>query len=198
MTKLQIIEPISTTVFNKCCVRTWMESSMLGYMTAISTTSSTPINIPFVYAYSHGSKQDHYVSYNNIDGAMDAVNYLINHGHREIAVLAGHPDSFPTHQRMEGFITSLCNADLPVRDEFLFYGDWEYPSGYEQMKNILALTNRPTAIFVMNDLMAAGCINSAQEAGLKIPRDLSIIGFDNREIASYLPVPLTTIQVPES
>lgn len=155
-----------------------------------------PINIPFVYAYSHGSKYDHYVSYNNIDGAMDAVNHLISHGHREIAVLAGHPDSFPTHQRMEGFITCLNNADLPIRDEYFFYGDWEYPSGYEQMKKILALPNRPTAIFVMNDLMAAGCINFAQASGLKIPHDLSIIGFDNREIASYLPVPLTTIQVP--
>jgi LacI family transcriptional regulator len=155
-----------------------------------------PINKPFVYAYSHGSKCDHYVSYNNIDGAMDAVNYLINHGHREIAVIAGHPDSFPTKQRMNGFITSLNNASLTIRDEYICYGDWEYESGYNQIKKLLTLTNRPTAVFAMNDLMAAGCINSAQEFGMKIPQDLSIIGFDNREIARYLQVPLTTIQVP--
>jgi LacI family transcriptional regulator len=154
------------------------------------------INKPFVYAYSHGARQDYYVTYNNTDSAMDATNLLINHGHKEIAVIAGHPNSFPTQKRMEGFITSLKNASLPVRDEFIRYGDWEYESGYQQIKKLLALPNRPTAIFVMNDLMAAGCINAAQEIGFKIPQDLSIVGFDNREIASYLPVPLTTVQVP--
>jgi LacI family transcriptional regulator len=157
-----------------------------------------PIEKPFVFAYSHGSKGDHYVTYNNIDGAIDATNYLINHGHREIAIIAGHPNSFPTHQRLEGFNTAMKNAGLPIRDEYICYGDWEYESGYEQIKKLLALANRPTAVFAMNDLMAAGCLNSAQAAGLKIPQDLSIIGFDNREIASYLPVPLTTIQVPNT
>lgn len=157
-----------------------------------------PIEKPFVYAYSHGAKHDYYVSYNNIDGAMDAVNHLIHHGHREIAILAGHPDSFPTHERMKGFIASMNNAGFPVREGYIYYGDWEYESGYQQIKKILALPNRPTAVFVMNDLMAAGCINYALESGLKIPQDLSIIGFDNREIASYLPVPLTTIQVPNT
>ena len=155
-----------------------------------------PIEKPFVYAYSHGSSRDYYVSYNNINSAMNAVNHLIDHGHREIAVIAGHPDSFPTQQRMQGFYTAMKNAGLPIREEYIHYGDWEYESGYEEIKKLLALPNRPTAVFVMNDLMAAGCLNSAQESGLKIPQDLSIVGFDNREIARYLPVPLTTIQLP--
>ena len=154
------------------------------------------IEKPFVYAYSHGSDDDYYVSYNNINGAINAVKYLIDHGHRNIGVIAGHPDSFPTRQRLEGFRTAMQEAGLPVREEYIRYGDWEYPSGYKQIKSLLTLPTPPTAVFAMNDLMAAGCLNSAQEAGFSIPKDLSIIGFDNREIASYLPVPLTTIQLP--
>ena len=157
-----------------------------------------PIEKPFVYAYSHGTKCDHFVSYDNYNGAVDAVNHLVSRGHREIAVIAGHPDSFPTQQRMNGFKDAVIKAGLPLRDEFIQYGNWEYESGFQITQKILSLTRRPTAIFAMNDLMAAGCINASLESGLKIPRDLSIIGFDNREIASYLPVPLTTLQVPNN
>ena len=157
-----------------------------------------PIDKPFVIAYSQGASHDYYVTYNNFDGALDAVDYLISHGHRDIAIIAGHQDSFPTQERMQGFLSAIKQAGLPVRDEYICYGDWEYESGYQQMNKLLALPNRPTAVFAMNDLMAAGCFKSAQESGLKIPHDLSIIGFDNREIASYLPVPLTTIQLPNT
>jgi len=155
-----------------------------------------PIEKPFVYAYSHGTDKDYYVTYNNIKGAITAVNFLINHGHSEIGIVAGHPDSFPTRQRMEGFRKAMKNAGLPVHENFIRYGDWEYTSGYKQIRELLTLPSPPTAVFAMNDLMAAGCLNAAHEMGLKIPQDFSIIGFDNREIASYLPVPLTTIQLP--
>lgn len=155
-----------------------------------------PIETPFVFAYSHGTSQDYYVTYNNFNSAINATNYLIAHGHREIAIIAGHPNSFPTHERMKGVKAAMETAGLRLRDEFVCYGDWEYESGYQLTKKLLALPDRPTAIFAMNDLMAAGCLNSAQESGLNIPQDLSIVGFDNREIARYLPVPLTTIQLP--
>lgn len=157
-----------------------------------------PIDKPFVYAYSHGAEQDHYVTYNNICGARDAVNYLVKNGHREIATIAGHPDSFPTQQRMEGFLNSMKAAGLAIRREYIRYGDWEYESGYQQAQKLLTLPNRPTAIFAMNDLMAAGCLNAALEYGLNIPQELSIVGFDNREIAKYLLTPLTTIQLPNN
>jgi LacI family transcriptional regulator len=97
---------------------------------------------------------------------------------------------------MKGFKTALEKAGVSLRNEFIDYGDWEYDSGYRIAKKLLSLPHRPSAIFVMNDLMAAGCINYAQSAGLGIPQDLSVIGFDNREIARYLPVPLTTVQLP--
>ncbi len=155
-----------------------------------------PIGKPIVFAYSHGSEMDHYVTYDNVKGAITAVNYLINHGHHDIGLITGHPDSFPTHQRLEGFHAAMEQAELPVHEDYIRYGDWEYDSGYQQIKNLLTLPKPPSAVFAMNDLMAAGCLNAAQEMGLRIPQDFSIIGFDNREIASYLPVPLTTIQLP--
>jgi len=155
-----------------------------------------PIDIPFVIAYSHGTCEDFYVTYNNFNSAVNATNYLIQHGHREIAVIAGHPNSFPTHERMKGFTAALENAGLTLKKEYIDYGDWEFNSGYQATMRLLSLPTPPTAIFVMNDLMAAGSIKSAQEMGLEIPRDLSIIGFDNREISRYLSVPLTTIQLP--
>lgn len=157
-----------------------------------------PIAKPIVYAYSHGADEDHYVTYNNICGARDAIKYLAKNGHHEIAIIAGHPDSFPTHQRMEGFRNSMKEAGITIRSEYVRYGDWEYESGHQQTQKLLDLPNRPTAIFAMNDLMAAGCMNAALEHGLNIPQDLSIIGFDNREISRYLPIPLTTIQLPNN
>lgn len=155
-----------------------------------------PIDKPIVYAYSHGSSSDHYVTYDNIQGAVHAVKCLIYHGHHRIGLIAGHPNSFPTHQRMEGFYYAMKNAGIPVEDNYICYGDWEYASGYQNTKRLLTQSNPPTAIFAMNDLMAAGCLNAAHEAGLGVPYDLSIVGFDNREISRYLSVPLTTIQLP--
>lgn len=155
-----------------------------------------PIDTPFVFTYSHGTCEDHYVTYNNFDGARDATHYLIDHGHRKIAIIGGHPNSFPTHERMRGFLSVMEKHHLPVPAEYICYGDWEYPSGYRQAEILLNLPDRPSAIFVMNDVMAAGCINYAMKSGLTIPRDLSVFGFDNQPFASYLPVPLTTIQLP--
>ena len=157
-----------------------------------------PIDTPLVFAYSHGTSQDHFVTYNNFDSAINATDYLIDRGHREIAVVAGHPNSFPAHERMKGFVSAIEKSGLQQREDYICYGDWEYESGYRLTKKLLSLPTPPTAIFAMNDLMAAGCLNSAQESGWKIPQDLSIIGFDNREIARYLPIPLTTFQLPNT
>ena len=155
-----------------------------------------PISKPVVFAFSHGTSDDHYVTYNNYDSAVNATNYLIDRGHQDIALIAGHPNSFPTHERLKGFKSAIEKAGLQTRDEFIRFGDWEYDTGFQITRRLLSLPHRPSAIFAMNDLMATGCLNSAQEFGLQVPRDLSIIGFDNREISRYLPVPLTTIQLP--
>ena len=155
-----------------------------------------PMETPLVFAYSHGTENDTYVTYSNRDSAADMTRYLLKHGHTCIGVIAGHPHSYPTGQRLLGIQMALQQAGLTLPPEYIRYGDWEYASGKTQTEALLKLPSPPTAIFAMNDLMAAGSISAIQAMGMKIPKDIAIAGFDNREIASYLQPPLTTVALP--
>ena len=155
-----------------------------------------PMDTPLVFAYSHGTETDTYVTYSNRDSAADMIRYLLNKGHERIAVIAGHPHSYPTAQRLLGVQMALQQAGLALPQEYIQYGNWEYESGKEQTKKLLKLDPLPTAIFAMNDLMAAGCMAELMSAGLRIPDDMAVAGFDNREIAAYLQPSLTTVALP--
>lgn len=155
-----------------------------------------PMDRPLVFAYSHGTQQDTYVTYSNEDSAADLTHYLVGRGHKRIAVIAGHPHSYPTLKRLGGFQRAAQEAGLFIPDGYIRYGNWEYESGEEQTRELLKLDKRPTAIFAMNDLMAAGCIHALDRAKLAVPGDMAVVGFDNREIARYLHPPLTTIALP--
>ncbi|MBP3409638.1 MAG: LacI family DNA-binding transcriptional regulator [Clostridia bacterium] len=157
-----------------------------------------PLDRPLVFAYSHGTQTDTYVTYANHDSAFEMINYLIGKGHKNIAVIAGHPHSYPTVMRLKGCQKAMDEAGLNLPNEYIRYGDWEYDSGCSCTKELLSCEKRPTAIFAMNDLMAAGCIHALQEAGLSVPSDIAVAGFDNREIARYLQPPLTTVALPNT
>ena len=155
-----------------------------------------PTDTPLVYAYSHGTENDTFVTYSNRDSAAEMIRYLLRKGHERIAVIAGHPHSYPTSQRLLGIQMAMQQAQLALPAEYIRYGDWEYESGRKETLAILQLNPQPTAIFAMNDLMAAGCMDALHKEGLHIPQDIAVSGFDNREIASYLQPPLTTIALP--
>lgn len=155
-----------------------------------------PLRRPLVFAYSHGTQQDSCVTYANLDSARELTQYLIGKGHRRIAVIAGHPHSYPTVMRLKGYQQAMNEAGLPVPPEYIRYGDWESDSGRARALELLECPQRPTAIFAMNDLMAAGCMHALAEAGLRVPGDVAVAGFDNREIARYLNPPLTTVALP--
>ncbi len=155
-----------------------------------------PMDTPLVFAYSHGTETDTYVTYSNRDSAADMIRYLLNKGHERIAIIAGHPHSYPTAQRLLGVQMALQQAGLALPQEYIQYGNWEYESGKEQTRKLLKLDPLPTAIFAMNDLMAAGCMAELMSAGLRIPDDMAVAGFDNREIAAYLQPSLTTVALP--
>lgn len=154
------------------------------------------MDIPLVFAYSHGTEKDTYITYSNRDSAADIIRFLIGKGHKHIAVIAGHPHSYPTAQRMLGIQMAMQQAGLSLPQEYIRYGNWEYESGMVQTGELLRLPIRPTAIFAMNDLMAAGCMAVLTSEGLRIPQDIAVAGFDNREIAEYLQPPLTTVALP--
>ena len=155
-----------------------------------------PTDTPLVYAYSHGTENDTFVTYSNRDSAAEMIRYLLRKGHERIAVIAGHPHSYPTAQRLLGIQMAMQQAQLALPAEYIRYGDWEYESGRKETLAILQLNPQPTAIFAMNDLMAAGCMDALHKEGLHIPQDIAVSGFDNREIASYLQPPLTTVALP--
>lgn len=151
---------------------------------------------PLVYAYSHGASGDTYVTYSNRESAVEITRFLISRGHERIAIIAGHPHSYPTMMRLNGCQIAMQEAGLSIPDEYIRFGDWEYESGIEKTRELTALPVRPTAIFAMNDLMAAGCIRALGEAGVSVPGQIAVAGFDNREIARYLQPPLTTVALP--
>ncbi len=156
-----------------------------------------PVDKPLVYAYAKtGERSGLYVTYDNKESAGAVTRCLIEKGHKRIAVIAGHRDSDPSRQRLEGYMEAMAEAKLPVPAEYIRWGDWESQSAAVQTEALLSLAQRPTAIFAMNDLMAAGCYQAIWRHGLNIPSDVSVAGFDNREISSHLNPPLTTVSMP--
>ena len=156
-----------------------------------------PANTPMIFAYAEsGTPDSASVTYDNETSAYEITKLLIGQNHKRIALIAGHPGSSPTKKRLAGYRAAMDEAGLRAPPEYIRWGDWEYHSGMEQTEVLLTLTLPPTAIFAMNDLMAAGCYGAIRRRGLNIPEDISVVGYDNREIASCLYPSLTTVVLP--
>lgn len=132
------------------------------------------------------------VNTDSFGGAYMAVRHLIDLGHREIAHISGDMSQYTAVEKLEGYKRALKDAHLDIKDSLINKGDYTENSGYAAARELLT-TASPTAIFAANDSMAIGAYRAINEAGLKIPEDISVIGFDNIEIAKYLQPPLTTV-----
>jgi len=132
----------------------------------------------------------------NYDGGLQATAHLIHHGHRRIACLAGPHEVTPSADRVRGYRQALADAGIRFDPALLVYGDFHTDSGYLAAAELLELPDRPTAIFVCNDLMAIGVMAAVQEAGLRIPRNMAVVGFDDIALASYSLPRLTTVAQP--
>jgi LacI family transcriptional regulator len=131
----------------------------------------------------------------NYDGAYEVVRHLIQLGHREIATLAGPAHNVDARQRLEGYRAALREAALPVDPLLEYSGEFTESSGYAAAVRVLGRTPRPRALFVANDHMAIGLLGALQDAGVRVPDDLAIVGFDDIPMARYLTPPLTTVHV---
>lgn len=152
---------------------------------------------PCVYTYCFTQDpSDYSINYDDRGAAFSAVEHLIDSGHRNIAVVTGLPDSFPSAERLKGYYDALAKHRISVRPELIAEGDWEHESGARSLPELLRQPNPPTAIFAMNDLMALGVIDAAREMGHEVPKDISVIGFDNREQSAYSHPRLTTLDLP--
>lgn len=133
------------------------------------------------------------VTATNHTGALAMMDYLLQLGHRRIGFIGGRHDLRSARRRFEGYQDGLLRAGLPIDQELIQPGDFTRASGHDGAQKLLGLPQPPTAIFASNDQAAIGAIHAAQEAGMRVPQDLSVAGFDNIPDAAYIVGGLTTV-----
>jgi len=127
----------------------------------------------------------------NYQGAMEAMEYLLGLGHKRIGYIGGRVELESSNRRLMGYRASLEKAGLPLDEELIASGDYTTETGVSGARKLIALENPPTAIFASNDQMAMGVFQVAEELGMRIPEDLSVVGFDNITESKYMG--LTTV-----
>jgi LacI family transcriptional regulator len=132
----------------------------------------------------------------DVAGGRTATERLIQAGRRRIGLINGQDGLDNPRDRLRGYKQALASNDFTFDADLVRYGNWEPSSGYTETHVLMDLANPPDAIFCANDLMAMGCIEALRERGKSVPADVSVIGFDNRDIAQFLTPPLTTLHLP--
>lgn len=155
------------------------------------------MNFPFVIAYAFSAEKNiPSVIFDDRTSAMEITEDFILNGHTKIALLMGKKDNFHTKQRLEGFKLSMKNHAIKINENLLYYGDWSFESGYSSCVNLLNSKEEFSAVFCFSDLIAAGAYKALNEAKIKIGKDVSVAGFDNRIFSDFLLPPLTTVEIP--
>ncbi|WP_330288331.1 LacI family DNA-binding transcriptional regulator [Streptomyces sp. NBC_00576] len=158
----------------------------------------TSRSIPFVVMDPAGDPGDNVpsVGATNWQGGLAATRHLVELGHTRIASISGPSRMMCSRARVDGYRAALETAGLPVDPALLKVGDFHHETGYRAGLELLRSPNRPTAVFAGNDLQALGLYEAARELGLRIPEDLSVVGFDDLPIARLVGPPLTTVRQP--
>jgi LacI family transcriptional regulator len=136
------------------------------------------------------------ITTNDRHGAVEVAKYLESLGHRHIGLVTGPKRYLSTRERGAGFLETLTSRNRSMPDAYIAEGGYTFESGVACAERLLALNPRPTAIFALNDEMAAGVYKAAYKLGLSVPEDLSVVGFDDSPIASRLWPSLTTVRLP--
>jgi len=149
------------------------------------------LEIPYVTLQSTDLDPDHTLSVDQMAGARLATKHLINQGHRQIYHIAGPQDWIEAEARMRGFLAEMSASDIPTTAPIL--GDWTAEFGYHAGRELLRVPDF-TAIFSSNDQMALGLMHAIRDEGLDVPRDISVVGFDDIPEAAHFWPPLTTVR----
>jgi LacI family transcriptional regulator len=136
------------------------------------------------------------VSATNFQGAYEAMTYLIELGHHRIGMITGDKETGSANERLRGYNAALKDHGISSNSELIYEGDFFQPSGLAGADYLLSLQNPPTAIFASNDVMAAGAYETIRARGLRIPQDISVVGFDDIPQAAQLHPALTTVRQP--
>jgi LacI family transcriptional regulator len=149
----------------------------------VDSDSATAASVPTVGA-------------NNWNGGLAATRHLVELGHRRIAIISGPADVLCSRARVAGFRSAHDEAGIPVDPELVRFGNFYVDGGYEHAMRLLTGPDRPTAVFAGSDMQAMGVFRAARKLGLDIPRDLSVIGYDNLPVSEWIGPALTTVNQP--
>lgn len=169
----------------------------LGAVEINPILKNTDVPYIVVNAY-HEDPKINCISMKNKEGAYEAMEYLVKLGHKRIATIRGAVDIQSGRDRLEGYKTGLKDHGLPLEEDLIVDGNFHRRIAYERMTGLLEMKNPPTAVFIASDEMALGAVKAIREKGLEIPRDISIIGFDDNPMCTELFPQITTIRQPIS
>ncbi len=136
------------------------------------------------------------INFDNFGGVHAAVVHLLARGHRRIAYIKGPDGAYDARERLRGYRAALQDAGIPEGARLEFEGDYTQEAGYAAARRILALDPRPTAVVGANDYCAVGVLHALHEAGLRVPEDVAVAGFDDMPSSRYTQPPLTSVNVP--
>ena len=186
-------------------VSVWIEENAYveGIVYLMGGIHEIPWNCPeaipsvFAYCFPRGTREN-CIYPDNVQGASDAVRYLLGLGHRRIAYVNGPPRWEAHRSRLAGYLQAMAEAGAHVDEAWIVEGNGSFESGVRLGHQLLSLPagRRPTAIFACSDRMAAGVMAAARERGMAVPEELSVVGYENREFAEYLSPKLTTVHLP--
>ncbi len=132
----------------------------------------------------------------NLNASYDAVEQLIIRGHKRIGIICGPKDIYTSQERLKGYLRVHEDYALNIEKDLILYGNYDMESGYQLLIHLIEMNNPPTAVFVTNYDMTLGAIMAINEKGIKIPDQLSIIGFDNLHLAKIVNPPLSIVVQP--
>ena len=154
-------------------------------------------DLPTVLLNCHEADKRHpAVVPSEVSGGHTATEYLIQRGHRRIGFINGEPWMEAAQDRLKGYRRALATADLPFDPDLVLQGDWMSGTGFDGAMRLMQLARPPTAVFCANDLMALGALEALKQLGLRVPDDVSVIGYDDQEIARHTHPPLSTVVLP--
>ncbi|MGG7604789.1 LacI family DNA-binding transcriptional regulator [Massilia sp. BKSP1R2A-1] len=129
-------------------------------------------------------------------GGFAATMHLLELGHRRVGLVNGEGWIEAVAERLKGYRQALSTRDIPFDPQLVREGDWQVSSGHEHARALLRLPDPPTALFCANDLMAVGALEAVRELGLSVPAEVSVVGYDDQDIARYTQPPLSTVLLP--
>ncbi|MEO5887771.1 MAG: LacI family DNA-binding transcriptional regulator [Anaerolineales bacterium] len=144
----------------------------------------------------HELPNTHCIAIDDLQGGQLATKHLLSLGHGRIGMIKRKPTSALSHLRYSGFRDTLRAAGIPLDPAVVVESEAGQAGGYASMQKLLALSQRPTAVFAHNDVLAMGAISAIYHAGLTVPHDISIVGYDDTIQAAYFNPPLTTVKLP--